>query len=457
MKIEMPSKVKNILDVLDANGYEAFVVGGCVRDSVLGKTPEDWDITTSAKPEEVKALFRRTIDTGIAHGTVTVMQGDDGFEITTYRVDGKYEDGRHPSEVIFTPDLKEDLLRRDFTINAMAYNEKQGLIDLYGGMEDIANKLIRCVGDADARFSEDALRILRAVRFAAQLDFGIEEETYAAIRRHAENLRKVSSERIQMEIVKLLVSPNPERWLDLYQTGITSVIMPEFDVAMATPQNSVHHMYSVGEHTLNTLVACRPDKILRLTMLLHDFGKPAARVTDSRGYDHFPGHADISMKIAQDILKRLKFDNETYTVVTKLIKYHDYRPEPEPAPVRRALNKIGEDLFPLFLEVQWADNSAKSEFGIDDKFDRVQAVCDVYEKIIADKDCVKLSDLKINGDDLLAMGAKGKEIGMILKSALDLVMEHPEKNEHDVLIAFANEVMNFDASEFADKIEDLSV
>lgn len=436
MKIELPSKVKYILDVLDAHGYEAYVVGGCVRDSILSRTPGDWDITTSARPEEVKTLFRRTIDTGIAHGTVTVMQGDEGFEVTTYRIDGTYEDGRHPSEVVFTPDLKEDLLRRDFTINAMAYNEKAGLVDLYGGMEDLENKLIRCVGNADERFNEDALRILRAVRFAAQLDFRIEEETYAAIKRHAENLRKVSAERIQMEIVKLLVSPNPERWIDLYNTGITSVIMPEFDVAMATPQNSVHHMYNVGEHTIHALVACRPEKILRLTMLLHDLGKPAARVTDDRGFDHFPRHAEISAVIAKDILKRLRFDNETTNIVTKLVKYHDYRPEPEPTAVRWALNKIGDELFPLFLEVQWADNSAKSEFGLDDKFDRVQAVCDVYEDVLKNRDCVKLSDLAINGNDLLALGVKGKEVGRLLNLALELVVEDPDMNEHDSLFAF---------------------
>ena len=399
MNIELPSKVRNILDVLDAHGYEAYVVGGCVRDSILQRKPEDWDITTSARPEEVKALFRRTIDTGIAHGTVTVMQGDEGFEVTTYRVDGKYEDGRHPSEVTFTPNLEEDLL--------------------------------------NARFDEDALRILRAVRFAAQLDFDIEEETRAAIKRHTENLRKVSAERIQMEIVKLLISPNPERWVDLYDTGITAVIMPEFDVAMNTPQNSVHHMYNVGEHTLHALVACRPDKILRLTMLLHDLGKPAARVTDDRGYDHFPGHAEISAEIAKDILKRLKFDNETSSIVTKLVKYHDYRPEPEPTAVRWALNKIGDDLFPIFLEVQWADNSAKSEFGLDDKFDRVQAVSDVYDDVLKNRDCVKLSDLAINGNDVLALGVTGKEVGRILNLALKLVVEDPDMNEHDSLVAFA--------------------
>ena len=217
MEIKLPQKVKDILDVIEANGYEAYVVGGCVRDSILGREPGDWDITTSARPEEIKALFRKTIDTGIAHGTVTVMQGKEGFEVTTYRVDGEYEDGRHPNEVVFTPDLKEDLRRRDFTINAMAYNEKEGLIDLYNGMYDLKYRNIRCVGNADERFDEDALRILRAVRFAAQLDFGIERETYAAICRHAENLRKVSSERIQVEIVKILTSPNPEKWLDLYR------------------------------------------------------------------------------------------------------------------------------------------------------------------------------------------------------------------------------------------------
>ena len=290
MKLRIPAEVKYILDILKGRGFEAYIVGGCVRDAVLARTPNDWDITTSARPEDVKAAFRRTVDTGIAHGTVTVLVHDESFEVTTYRIDGAYEDGRHPSSVTFTPNLTDDLMRRDFTVNAMAYNEKDGLVDPYGGMDDLQRKCIRCVGDPDERFSEDALRVLRAVRFSAQLGFSIENETLKALSRHAENLRKISAERIQTELVKLLVSPHPGMIRTLYETGITRVILPEFDAMMETPQNTPYHMYNVGEHTIKTMEAIEPDRLLRLTMLLHDIGKPAVRYTDSTGRDHFNGH-----------------------------------------------------------------------------------------------------------------------------------------------------------------------
>ncbi|MBO4515022.1 MAG: CCA tRNA nucleotidyltransferase, partial [Lachnospiraceae bacterium] len=267
VSIEIPQKAKEILDVLHGAGFEAYVVGGCVRDSILGRTPQDWDVTTSARPEEVKALFRRTIDTGIQHGTVTVMMDKEGFEVTTYRIDGKYEDSRHPSEVIFTPSLEEDLKRRDFTINAMAYNDRDGLVDLFGGMEDMEKKVIRCVGDARARFGEDALRIMRAVRFSAQLGYEIEAQTREAIRELAPTLRNISAERIQTELIKLVVSGHPEYLRIAWETGITKVVLPEFDLMMETPQNHPHHCYNVGEHTLVSMTQVSADKVLRLTML----------------------------------------------------------------------------------------------------------------------------------------------------------------------------------------------
>ncbi|MBR5290579.1 MAG: CCA tRNA nucleotidyltransferase, partial [Erysipelotrichaceae bacterium] len=253
MQIILPSKVKFIIDTIRQAGYEAYAVGGCVRDSILGREPDDWDITTSATPMQVKELFRRTIDTGIQHGTVTVMLDKDGFEVTTYRIDGKYEDSRHPKEVIFTPSLEEDLKRRDFTINAMAYNEEDGIIDLFGGMEDIKNKRICCVGDPMERFSEDALRIMRAVRFSAQLGYTIEKSTAAAIKELAPTLQNISAERIQVELVKLVTSPNPDFLRIAYEQGVTAVIMPEFDRVMETEQNNPHHCYSVGEHTLRAM------------------------------------------------------------------------------------------------------------------------------------------------------------------------------------------------------------
>ncbi len=305
-----------IINNLQLHGYEAFAVGGCVRDSILARRPEDWDITTSAKPEEIKRLFRRTVDTGIEHGTVTVIIGKDSYEVTTYRVDGAYEDGRHPKEVRFTSRLEEDLQRRDFTINAMAYNDDVRLVDVFGGMKDLNHHLIRCVGDPRERFSEDALRILRAVRFSAQLNFPIEPDTAEAIKELAPTLEKISAERIQAELVKLLVSPHPERIRDAYELGITKVILPEWDAMAGVEQNTPHHRYDVAEHTIRAMKYVKRDKILRLTMLFHDMGKPSTKTTDENGRDHFKGHALVSEEIARKVLRRLKFDNETVKTVT---------------------------------------------------------------------------------------------------------------------------------------------
>ena len=437
MKLRLPSEVKYILDVLKSRGFEAYIVGGCVRDAVLARTPNDWDITTSARPEEVKAAFRRTVDTGIAHGTVTVLVHDSAFEVTTYRIDGAYEDGRHPSSVTFTPNLADDLLRRDFTVNAMAYNEEAGLVDLYGGMDDLQRKCIRCVGNPDERFNEDALRVLRAVRFSAQLGFAIENETRSALLRHAENLRQISAERIQTELVKLLISPHPEMVRTLYETGITRVILPEFDAMMETPQNTPYHMYNVGEHTIKTLEAIEPDRILRLTMLLHDIGKPAVRYTDSTGRDHFNGHGKTGAEMAHSILKRLKFDNDTIAKVDRLILYHDVRPFPKPKEVRRTIFLVGEELFISFLKVQWADTCGKSTFRREESFERIREVAAVYEEIMKENACLSLKDLAVNGYDLMEIGIYGREIGEILNAALKMVIDEPEKNDREELLAFA--------------------
>lgn len=299
MKIFLPEKVNFIINKLKENGYEAYAVGGCVRDSVLGRVPDDWDITTSATPNETKALFKRTFDTGIEHGTITVLVDKEAFEVTTYRVDGEYEDSRHPKEVVFTRSLKEDLLRRDFTINAMAYNEEEGLVDIFGGIEDLERKVIRCVGDARERFGEDALRILRAVRFAAQLGFRIEEETMEGIRKLAPTLANISAERIQVELVKMLVSPNPGLLALSYELGITKVILPEFDDMMRTGQETPHHMYSVGMHTLKAVEQVRADKVLRLTMLLHDVAKPQMKTVDTDGVAHFKRHDVKGAEVAK--------------------------------------------------------------------------------------------------------------------------------------------------------------
>lgn len=441
MELRIPEKAKIILHTLEEAGYEAYVVGGCVRDSILGRSPDDWDITTSAKPEEVKTLFRRTVDTGLIHGTVTVMLDKEGFEVTTYRVDGEYEDGRHPKEVSFTASLEEDLKRRDFTINAMAYNPKRGLVDLFGGIQDMENRIIRCVGNPLERFTEDALRILRAVRFSAQLGFSIEGETLKAISVLAPNLKYVSAERIQVELLKLLVSPHPDYLRTAYEAGITKEILPEFDRCMETEQNTPHHCYNVGEHTLQSLLNIRADKVLRLTMLLHDFGKPVVKRTDENGRDHFKTHGPEGEKMAVSILRRLKMDNDTIRKVRSLIKWHDYRPKGEAVSVRKAASLIGEELFPLYLEVQKADILAQSTYRREEKLARLNAVSAFYEEILDRGQCISLKTMALTGRDLIDAGyAPGKELGEILEKLLSHVLENPEDNKKEILLKLAGTV-----------------
>lgn len=435
IKIQLPEKVNTIIETLQSHGYEAYAVGGCVRDSLLGRTPGDWDITTSAMPEETKTLFSHTFDTGIEHGTVTVLLDREGFEVTTYRIDGKYEDSRHPSEVTFTRSLKEDLLRRDFTINAMAYNETSGLVDEFGGLKDLKSRKIKCVGDAHARFSEDALRILRGVRFAAQLGFEIEEDTREGMRELAPTLANISAERIQVELVKMLTSDRPDLLRDAYELGITKVFLPEFDRMMETTQETPHHMYTVGEHTLHALCNVRPDKILRLTMLLHDTGKPALKTVDEEGVAHFKKHAFESEKIAKTVLRRLKFDNDTLRKVTRLVYYHDYRMPEKAVNVRRAMHTIGEDIFPYYLEVRRADVLAQSMYQREDKIRNLDGVEARYREIVEAGQCVSLKELAISGKDLIEAGMEpGKEIGETLKKMLSLVIEHPELNTKEELL-----------------------
>lgn len=441
MELRIPEKAEIILHTLEEAGYEAYVVGGCVRDSILGRSPDDWDITTSAKPEEVKALFRRTVDTGLIHGTVTVMLDKEGFEVTTYRVDGEYEDGRHPKEVSFTASLEEDLKRRDFTINAMAYNPKRGLVDLFGGVQDMENRIIRCVGNPLERFTEDALRILRAVRFSAQLGFSIEGETLKAISVLAPNLKYVSAERIQVELLKLLVSPHPDYLRTAYEAGITKEILPEFDRCMETEQNTPHHCYNVGEHTLHSLLNIRADKVLRLTMLLHDFGKPVVKSTDEDGRDHFKTHGPEGEKMAVSILRRLKMDNDTIRKVRSLIKWHDYRPKGEAVSVRKAISLIGEELFPLYLEVQKADILAQSAYRREEKLARLTAVSALYEEILDRGQCISLKTMALTGRDLIDAGyTPGKELGEILEKLLVHVLENPEDNKKEILLKLAGTV-----------------
>ena len=445
MRINIPSDVNFIIRTLQDAGYEAYAVGGCVRDSVLGREPNDWDITTSAKPEEVKKLFKVTIDTGIQHGTVTVRLHKQSYEVTTYRIDGEYSDHRRPDGVTFTDELKEDLLRRDFTINAMAASDSDGIVDLYGGMQDLEDKMIRCVGDPDKRFDEDALRIMRAVRFAAQLGFDIDAATLEAAKRHVEDLRQVSVERIQVELTKLLVSPHPEKLLIMYEIGITRIILPEFDRMVETAQNNPYHLYDVGRHTIEVMKNVSPEKKIRYAALLHDIGKPECKTTDERGIDHFKGHAEVGEDIAEKVLRRLRMDNDTIKDVKTLVRWHDYGiyGQITKKGVRRMISKMGEEYLDRLIEIKKADMAGQSDYRLEwrtEEFNKFTGFC---KEIIDEKSPLKISDLKVGGNDLKAAGVpEGKELGRVLHRLLDEVLDEPEKNEQGYLIRRALEIKN---------------
>ena len=441
MMFTLPENVKNIIAVLENHGFEAYAVGGCVRDTLLLREPGDWDITTSARPEEVKALFSHTIDTGIEHGTVTVMMNREGYEVTTYRIDGEYEDARHPKEVTFTSNLIEDLKRRDFTINAMAYNDCVGIVDEFDGIGDLNKGVIRCVGNPMERFSEDALRMLRAVRFAAQLGFSIEENTKVAIRTLAPTIAKVSVERIAVELVKILTSNHPEEIRTAYELGLTQIFMPEFDRAMETPQNNIHHMYSVGEHTIEALKNVQPEKNIRLVMLMHDLAKPVVKTTDEQGQDHFRGHTQAGADMAKMILRRLKFDNATIDLVSKMVKHHDDRPE-KPTSVRRMFSAIGVENVPMLLEMKRADLLGQSTYQREQKMSLVDYYEAQYQECMKEKTCLTKKDMAINGSDLIAMGMKqGRAVGEVIDQLFEMVLDTPALNEKEKLTELAHKLM----------------
>lgn len=447
-QIKLPDNVNHIISVLNDAGYEAYAVGGCVRDSILGRNPLDYDITTSAKPEEIKRLFRRTVDTGIKHGTVTVLIKDDSYEVTTYRIDGSYEDARHPKEVIFTEELVEDLRRRDFTINAMAYSDNTGLIDEFDGLKHLEEGIIKAVGNPFDRMSEDALRIMRAVRFSAQLNYDIEEETKSAIRKLACNLDKISAERICTELVKLLTSDHPEKIRDAYELGITKVILPEFDIMMPFEQNTRHHMYTVGEHTINTLINVnkerdrfseKENRYIKLAMLFHDMGKVYCRTIDEKtGQDHFKGHPEKSEEIALSIMRRLKLDNETIANVRILVRYHDYRPKLTMPRVRESIVRIGKERMKMLFAINRADTLSQSLYEREEKLGYIQEYESKYDKVIEDGDPISLKDLAVSGKDLIENGFRpGKELGDVLDALFKVVIDVPEHNTKEYLLDYS--------------------
>lgn len=425
MTISLPSKVNTIINELMKHGHDAYAVGGCIRDSILGRIPEDWDITTSASPYEIKDIFHRTIDTGIQHGTVTVMFGTEGFEVTTYRIDGEYEDNRHPKQVEFTKNLIEDLKRRDFTINAMAYNEVVGLVDAFDGLNDINNKMIRCVGSAKERFDEDALRILRAVRFSAQLNFEIEHETLEAVKEKAENLCNISAERIREELNKLLLSDYPEKIVVCYETGITKIVLNEFDRMVLEGSNKE---YSLMEHCIKALKNMRKlsgnyDKKTQLMLMWSVLLKNVVMGL-SAGDEK-----------AKEILKRLRFDNDTIAMVTWLIKHHGHQYDLTPTGMRKAVNLIGIDAIELLFLTQEADILAMDSSEITTNMDVLHKARKLYADIIEKNECVNLKMLSVNGKDLIDLGyTPGKELGVLLEKLLIVVLENPEKNTKEELL-----------------------
>lgn len=452
-QIVLPEKVHIIINKLQEHGYEAFAVGGCVRDSLLGRVPKDWDITTSAKPQEIKELFSHTIDTGIEHGTVTVMIEHEGFEVTTYRIDGEYADARHPLQVEFTNNLREDLRRRDFTINAMAYNDEVGLVDIFEGITDMQNRVIRCVGVANERFDEDALRIMRALRFAAQLNFSVEEQTLAAVKSHARELERISAERIREELTKLLMSPHPEMLYVAQECGLTAVFLPELDVMRKTTQENPHHVYDVGTHSMKAVehfvnagerLAAKYSEqelvCLRYAALLHDVAKPKMKFVDKDGVAHFHGHPEEGAKMAEAILRRLKFDNDTIRIVSRLIVAHDsrYTTKGESVSrrvVRRAVNRIGEEYMELLFDLQEADLRAQNPMLLDDKLRQLQEARDRYREILEQKECVSLKSLAVKGKDLIEAGVEpGPGLGEKLNMLLEHVLEYPEDNQKEILL-----------------------
>lgn len=438
MEKKLPDSVINILSRLETGGFSALVAGGAVRDMLLGRTPHDYDIATSAKPAQVKELFARTIDTGIKHGTVTVVEQKTGYEITTFRRDGDYRDGRHPEGVTFVDDIREDCARRDFTINAMMYSPKTGLVDYFGGREDLRRGIVRCVGDPERRFKEDALRMLRAVRFGAALSFKIEDCTWKAIKKYAMLIKRVSSERILEELNKILLSENPDYIRKLHECGLLKYIMPELERCFGEPQRNKYHIYDVGEHIMQTVKNTPPDMVMRWAALLHDIGKPCCASVDSGGIIHFYGHHRESCRIAVDLLHRLRMDNETIREVSVLVENHDVRVEPSQPAVKRMMSRTGEMLFEKLLLLQTADNRAKNPEYFTEKKRKIDSAHMIYKEILAERQPYLVSHLAVNGKDLIRLGYKpGREIGDALKRLVDEVIINPELNKREYLIAEA--------------------
>lgn len=442
MTMDMPKNVDIAINLLQSAGFEAYAVGGCVRDSLLGKTPNDWDITTSAKPEDMKSVFAEfhCIDTGIKHGTVTVVIDGEPLEITTFRLDGEYEDNRHPKSVTFTSNLGADLGRRDFTVNAMAYSKKTRTVDLFGGQNDLKNGIIRCVGDPDRRFNEDALRILRALRFASALDFEIEEKTAQSLLKNRALLGNISEERIAKELLKLVCGKGAKRILMDF-APVLFEILPELQPMYKNSHDNPHHCYDIYEHTLIAVESIDPEPTLRFAMLLHDCGKPAVKKFDENGVAHFYGHQRISAEISAQILARLKVSNKFRDEILFLVSNHDrWELYENTEKMARYLSKFGLDGVLNLLKVMRADVLAQSpEYRY--RLDQIADAEETAKNLAAQKPCLSLSELQINGRTLMDIGiSQGRKLGAVLAQLLDEVIDGVTKNTQEALTTRAREI-----------------
>lgn len=445
MDIFIPQNVKNVIDILEKNGYEAYIVGGCVRDALMGKVPHDFDVATSALPEQMKDCLTgyKIIDTGIKHGTVTVLSDGEHIEVTTFRVDGEYQNHRSPENVSFTQKIEDDLSRRDFTINAIAYSDKTGMIDKFGGQKDLFNRKIRCVREPAARFFEDALRILRALRFSASLDFEIEEITSIAIHENCYLLESISAERIRNELNFIITGQNPADVLTKYP-DVFSVFIPEIRKCLGFNQMSRYHVYDVWEHTANAVTNSKNELIVRLALLFHDIAKPDCFKLDDEGEGHFYGHEQLSAVMAETIMKRLKYDTDTIKNVCQIIAYHYVTPIDDEKVVKRLLSYLGEEQFRRLIEVMKGDSRAKQAFCME----RIQVLDAMNLKsyeILARNECLNISDLEADGNDLLNIGAKGPQIGAVLDDLLCMVIDGDIENNKEALINEAKKLLNNEA------------
>ena len=433
-----PQQVHQLLERLEAGGFSAFVVGGCVRDIMMGRTPADWDAATSARPEQVMALFAPdALPTGLQHGTVTVRLGGYTFEVTTFRRDGCYRDARHPDHVTFTTDLREDLSRRDFTINAMAMDLRGTVVDPFGGGEDLRRRVLRCVGNPDRRLSEDALRIMRGLRFAATLGLTIDAPTAEALHRHRALLREIAIERITAELTRLLCGGRADEILLTYP-DVLAVVIPEIMPAIGFQQYNPHHCYDVWEHSVRAMAAAPVDPVIRYTLLLHDLGKPETFSLDEKGVGHFYNHGKVSAEIANRVCQRLRLDRTTSDAVVDLVRWHDMEIPLSEKGIRRQLRRFGEMNLRRLLQIKRGDNLAQhpAYLGRQDHITQLEQLLDV---VLQEEQCFSLKQLAVKGDDLLDLGLSGRAVGEALNTLLDQVVDGKMPNDRDLLLLYVKE------------------